>query len=162
MSNLTDNSMGHLLYLPRQYLTHCQSQQQRKLRHILSHSCLNNNWWISILDDPLLDSMSDYSKCNILILLYLYLLQGENSYPMIPYHYPHRKVRFEEKTPSSNTKNTITMVETFNATAAWLWQFIQYPWGSIFGTGWLRAGCKGFIQLCKSAEIFFFNKLIDL
>jgi hypothetical protein len=30
-------------------------------------------------------------------------------------------VRLEGKTPSSNTKNTITMVEPFDATAAWLW-----------------------------------------
>ncbi len=34
MSNLTDNSMGHLLYLRKQYLTPCQSQQQSKMRHI--------------------------------------------------------------------------------------------------------------------------------
>ncbi len=70
-------------------------------------------------------------------------------------------VWFEGKTPSSNTKNTITMVEPFNATAAWLWWIIQYPHGKIFGRGWLRAGCKGFIQLFKLAANFFLvNSLI--
>ncbi len=43
--------------------------------------------WIVILDGPLLDSTSDYSKCNILFLLCLYLSQGETPYPMILYHY---------------------------------------------------------------------------
>ncbi len=44
MSNLTDKSMDHLLYLPKQYLTHCQSQQLSKMRHILSHSWFIYNW----------------------------------------------------------------------------------------------------------------------
>ncbi len=44
MSNLTDNSMDHLLYLPKQYLTPCQSQQLSKMWYILSHSWLNFNW----------------------------------------------------------------------------------------------------------------------
>ncbi len=44
MTNLTVNSMGHLLYLSKLYLTPCQSQQQSKMRHILSHSWLNYNW----------------------------------------------------------------------------------------------------------------------
>jgi hypothetical protein len=38
----------------------------------------------------LLDSTSDYSKCDILFLLCLNLSQCENSYPTIPYHYRHR------------------------------------------------------------------------
>jgi hypothetical protein len=46
--------------------------------------------WITILDGPLLDSTSDCGKCNTLFLLCLYLSQGENSYHMIPYHYPRR------------------------------------------------------------------------
>ncbi len=36
--------MDHLLYLPKQYLMPCQSQQLSKIRHILSHSWLNYNW----------------------------------------------------------------------------------------------------------------------
>jgi hypothetical protein len=44
MSNLKDNSMYHSLYLPKQYLMPCQSQQLSKMRHILSHSWLNYNW----------------------------------------------------------------------------------------------------------------------
>ncbi len=32
-------------------------------------------WWIVILDGPLLDSMSDYGKCNNISLLFLYLSQ---------------------------------------------------------------------------------------
>ncbi len=41
ISDLTDNSMYHLLYLPKQFLMPCQSQQLSKMRHILSHSWLN-------------------------------------------------------------------------------------------------------------------------
>jgi hypothetical protein len=111
--------------------------------------------WIVILDGPLLDSTSDYSKCNILFLQCLYLLRGET--PIL-----HNCtvthvgiVPFEGETPSSNNKNTITMVEPFSTTAAWLWQISQYPCSSIFEGG-LRAGCKGFIQLCKSVEKYFF------
>jgi hypothetical protein len=44
MSYLTDNSMDHLLYLTKQYLTPCQSQQLSKMRHTLSHSQLNYTW----------------------------------------------------------------------------------------------------------------------
>ncbi len=44
MSNLTDNSMDHSLYLPKQYLTPCQSQQQSTMRHLLSHCWLNYNF----------------------------------------------------------------------------------------------------------------------
>jgi hypothetical protein len=44
MSKLTDNSMDHLLHLPKQYLTPCQSQLLSKMRHILSQSQLNYNW----------------------------------------------------------------------------------------------------------------------
>ncbi len=44
MSNLTEDSMVHLPYLPKQYLTPCQSQQQNTMRHIPSHSRLNYNW----------------------------------------------------------------------------------------------------------------------
>ncbi len=44
MSNLIDNSMDHSLYLPKQYLMPCQSQQQITMRYILSHSLLNDNW----------------------------------------------------------------------------------------------------------------------
>ncbi len=40
MSNLTENSMGHLLYLQKQYLTPCQSQQQIKW----DTSCLIADW----------------------------------------------------------------------------------------------------------------------
>jgi hypothetical protein len=40
MTNLTDNSMGHLLY-------------QSKMRHILSHSCLNYNWRTKAATDDL-------------------------------------------------------------------------------------------------------------
>ncbi len=54
-----------------------------------SFSPSNTSWWIVVLNVPLLDSMSDYSKCNILFLVCLYLSQGENSYPTILYHYPH-------------------------------------------------------------------------
>jgi hypothetical protein len=53
MSNLTDNSMGHSLYLPKQYLTPCQSQQPSKMRHILSHSRLNYNWRTKAATDDL-------------------------------------------------------------------------------------------------------------
>jgi hypothetical protein len=38
--SLTDNSMDHLLYLPKQYVMPCQSQQQITMRHILSHTQL--------------------------------------------------------------------------------------------------------------------------
>jgi hypothetical protein len=44
MSNLTDNIMGHLLYLQKQYLTPCQSQQQITMRCILPHSSLKDIW----------------------------------------------------------------------------------------------------------------------
>ncbi len=44
--------MDHLLYLPKQYLTPCQSQQQ-KMRHILSHSWLNYNWRTKATTDNL-------------------------------------------------------------------------------------------------------------
>ncbi len=53
MSNLTENNMGHLLYLPKQYLTPCQSQQQSEMRHILSHSWLNYNWRTKAATDDL-------------------------------------------------------------------------------------------------------------
>ncbi len=53
MSNLTDKSMDHLLYLPKQYLTPCQSQQLIKMRHILSHSWLNYNWKTKAAADDL-------------------------------------------------------------------------------------------------------------
>ncbi len=53
MSNLTDNSMDHLLYLPKQYLTPCQTQQLSKMRHILSHSWLNYNWRTKAATDDL-------------------------------------------------------------------------------------------------------------
>jgi hypothetical protein len=46
--------------------------------------------WIVILYGPLLNSTSNYSKCNILFLLCLNSLRDENSYPMIPYHYRRR------------------------------------------------------------------------
>ncbi len=39
MSNLTDNRMDHSLYLPKQYLTPCQSQQQK-----WDTSCLIADW----------------------------------------------------------------------------------------------------------------------
>ncbi len=44
MSNLTDNRMHYLPYLPKQYLTPYLSQQLSKMRHILSHGWLNYNW----------------------------------------------------------------------------------------------------------------------
>jgi hypothetical protein len=51
-SNLTDNSMGHSLYLPKQYLMPCQSHQQSKMRHsILSHSWLGYNWRMKAATD---------------------------------------------------------------------------------------------------------------
>jgi hypothetical protein len=53
MSNLTDNSMGHSLYLPKQYLMPCHSQQQSKMRHTLSHSWLNYNWRTKAATDGL-------------------------------------------------------------------------------------------------------------
>ncbi len=108
-----------------------------------------------------MDSTSNYSKCNILFLICLYFLQGENflSYNTVLLFIG--IVQFEGETPSSNTKNTITMVEPFKATVAWLWQISQYPRGSIFGRGWPRAGCKGYIQLCKSVINNFFSNLID-
>jgi hypothetical protein len=37
------------------------------------------------------------------------------------------------------------MVELFDATVAWLLQVSQYPRGSIFAMGWLRALMKDFI-----------------
>ncbi len=53
MTNLTDNSMGYLLYLPKQYLMPCQSQQQSKMRHILSHSWLKYKWRTKAATDNL-------------------------------------------------------------------------------------------------------------
>jgi hypothetical protein len=53
MSNLTENSMYHSLYLSKQYLTPCQSQQLSKMRHILSHSWLNYNWRTKAATDDL-------------------------------------------------------------------------------------------------------------
>ncbi len=53
MSNLTDNSTYHLLYLPKQYWMPCQSQQLSKMRHILSHSWLNYNWRTKAATDDL-------------------------------------------------------------------------------------------------------------
>ncbi len=53
MTNLTDNSMDHSLYLPKQDLMPCQSQQQRTMRHILSHSWLNYNWRTKAATDDL-------------------------------------------------------------------------------------------------------------
>ncbi len=53
MSNLTDKSMDHLPYLPKQYLTPCQSQQLSKMRHILSHSWLTYNWKTKAATDNL-------------------------------------------------------------------------------------------------------------
>ncbi len=44
--------MDHSLYLPKQYLTPCQSQQL-KMRHILSHSWLNYNWRIKAATNDL-------------------------------------------------------------------------------------------------------------
>ncbi len=60
---------------------------------------------------------------------------------MIPYHYQLWNSTIWGENPTSNTQNTITMVELFDATVVWLWQIIQYPRGSIFGRGWLRAWC---------------------
>ncbi len=57
-------------------------------------------WWINFLDNPILPTTSNYSECNIIFLLRLYLLQGENSYPTISDHY------LEWKTPSSNNQQT--------------------------------------------------------
>jgi hypothetical protein len=53
MSYLTGNGMGHLLYLPKQYLMPCQSPQQSKMRHIPSHSWLNYNWRTKAATDDL-------------------------------------------------------------------------------------------------------------
>ncbi len=58
MSNLTDNSMDHLPYLQKQYLTPCQSQQLRKMRHILSHSWLSFNWRTKAATEDLHDHRS--------------------------------------------------------------------------------------------------------
>ncbi len=44
--------MDHSLYLPKQFLTPCQSQQQ-KMRHILSHSWWNYNWRTKSATDDL-------------------------------------------------------------------------------------------------------------
>ncbi len=53
MSDLTDNRIYHSLYLSKQYLTPCQSQQLSKMRHILSHSWLNYNWRTNATTDDL-------------------------------------------------------------------------------------------------------------
>ncbi len=53
MSNLTDNKMYHSLYLPKQYLAPCQSQQLSKMSHILSPAWLNYNWRTKATTDDL-------------------------------------------------------------------------------------------------------------
>jgi hypothetical protein len=71
-------------------------------------------------------------------------------------------VQFEAITPSPNKKNTITMMEPFNITAAWLWQIIQYHRGIIFVRGWPRAGCKGLFNYVNRQRNFIFSELIIL
>ncbi len=58
MSNIIDNRMYHFLYLPKQYLMPCQSQQLGKMRHILSHSWLNYNWRTKATTDDLHQHLS--------------------------------------------------------------------------------------------------------
>ncbi len=103
--------------------------------------------WMAILDRPLLDSTSDCRKYNILFLLSMYVLQGENSYPMIPCHYPRRKSTICRENTLIKHQHIITMVEPFNATAAWLWQIIQYPCSTIFWKGVAEGGMQGFYSI---------------
>ncbi len=73
MSNLTDNSMGHLLYLPKQYLMPCQSQQPNKMRHILSHSWLNYNCRTKAATDDL------HHHCSMQVNRDDHILSSKNS-----------------------------------------------------------------------------------
>ncbi len=58
MSILTDNSMGHLLYLPKQYLMPCQSQQQTR-----QTSCLIADWTTTWKHGQLLMILTNTAQC---------------------------------------------------------------------------------------------------